>query len=115
MITDEDRYLFDLNGYIVLKGVLTEAQVAECNRIIDEIEDAKRSTKGEEHTKYVEHVLMWGQPFRDLIDHPGVLPYLQEWLDPAVRLDHVYPIFSFAGTPSNQLHGSGAHFNAVAF
>ncbi len=34
-----ERYLFDLNGFIVLKGALSSDEVAGCNCILDEIQD----------------------------------------------------------------------------
>ena len=30
-MTDEERYLFDLQGYLVLRGVLTQEEVGELN------------------------------------------------------------------------------------
>ncbi|MDC9823081.1 hypothetical protein PRN20_04995 [Devosia sp. ZB163] len=45
-LTDMEEYLFDLNGYLVLKGALTPQQVAACNATYDEIEDAAKSIKG---------------------------------------------------------------------
>jgi hypothetical protein len=36
--TEMERYLFDLNGYLILKGALTPGQLAACNATYDEIE-----------------------------------------------------------------------------
>ena len=35
MIDETNRYLFDLNGYLVLRGVLSAAELAEINEIVD--------------------------------------------------------------------------------
>ena len=35
MMTDDELYLFDLNGYIVVEGVLSIDEVARCNEAID--------------------------------------------------------------------------------
>ena len=35
MMTDDELYLFDLNGYIVVEGVLSIDEVAWCNEAID--------------------------------------------------------------------------------
>ena len=32
---EEQKYLFDINGYLVLRGVLSAAEVAEANAAID--------------------------------------------------------------------------------
>ena len=48
---------------------------------------------------------LWGEPFKRLIDHPKILPYLLELLGPHVRLDHDYAIFMEAGPHINGLHG----------
>ena len=35
MVTDRERYFFDLNGYLVLRGALSAGEVAEINTAID--------------------------------------------------------------------------------
>lgn len=32
---DEERYLFDLHGYLVIEGVLSTGEVAELNQLLD--------------------------------------------------------------------------------
>ena len=34
-MNEDERYLFDLNGYLLLRGVLTPEEVAELNSGID--------------------------------------------------------------------------------
>jgi hypothetical protein len=55
--------------------------------------------------------LLWGQPFRDLLDHPRIVPYLCELLDPAVRLDHCYGISMGMGSEGLRLHGGGTPYD----
>ena len=38
MMTDEQRYLFDVQGYIVLKNVVSPETVAAVNQVLDRIE-----------------------------------------------------------------------------
>ena len=38
-VTKTERYLFDLNGFIVLKGALSGEEVDDCNAILDELRD----------------------------------------------------------------------------
>ncbi len=36
--TDLERYLFDLNGYLVLRNALSSEEVAACNRLLDDVD-----------------------------------------------------------------------------
>lgn len=40
-VTPEDRYLFDLRGYHVLRGVLDEAELRRLNELMDANCDAR--------------------------------------------------------------------------
>tara|TARA_B100000700_G_C14722459_1_gene704394 strand:+ start:256 stop:504 length:249 start_codon:yes stop_codon:yes gene_type:complete len=60
-MTDLEKYLFDLRGYMVVEDALTAEEVATLNGIIDErfaeeveMKDSKRHQGG---------YLSWGQPF----------------------------------------------------
>ena len=35
MVSERDKYFFDLKGYLLLKGALSPAEVAEANAAID--------------------------------------------------------------------------------
>ena len=83
-MTGEEKFAVDLEGYLVIKNVLTNDEVAELNAIID-----KGDLQGPPS--------LWGEPFRRLIDHPNILPYLIEMLGPHVRLDHDYALFMEKG------------------
>ena len=38
-MTEEQKYLFDLQGYIVLKDVVPSSAVEACNKSLDRFED----------------------------------------------------------------------------
>ncbi len=38
IMTDREQYLFDLQDFLVLRGVLDEATVLRINKVIDELE-----------------------------------------------------------------------------
>src|SRR5687768_9982935 len=102
-VSDEDRYLFDLQGFVVLKSVLTKEELTALNHLIDQ---QKLPEPGETvQSQRFSGFLTWGQPFRDLLDHPAIVPHLKEWLDPAFRLDHYYGIYMKQGTEGLKLHG----------
>lgn len=91
-MTDEEKFIVDLQGYLVIKDVLTRDEVAEMNQTID-----RGNLNGPPS--------LWGEPFKKLIDHPKILPYLIELLGPYVRLDHDYAIFMDGGESRGGLHG----------
>ncbi len=91
-MTGEEKFTVDLEGYLVIKNVLSDAEVAEMNAIID-----RGNLQGRPS--------LWGEAFKRLIDHPKILPYLIELLGPYVRLDHDYAIFMDKGEGRGGLHG----------
>ena len=45
-----EKYLFDLNGYIIIKNALNKLEVKECNKIIDKLKNLKNGMwKGHVH------------------------------------------------------------------
>ena len=70
---DEQRFLFDLQGFLVVPGVLSAAELAALNAIADE-KVARYSSPVEDWEEH--QCSFWGQPLVDLIDHPKVVPYL---------------------------------------
>lgn len=97
-MTGEEKFQVDLEGYLVIKDVLTKDEVAEMNSFIDKGEMKDRPS-------------LWGKSFKNLIDHPKILPYLIELLGPYVRLDHDYAIIMNKGEKRGGLHGGedGGH------
>jgi len=93
MMTEEEKFIFDLEGYLIIKNILTANEVDEMNQMID---DGDRS--GPPST--------WGEPFKNLIDNSKILPYLLELIGPYVRIDHDYAMFMQSGiSTGGRLHG----------
>jgi Phytanoyl-CoA dioxygenase (PhyH) len=112
-MTDEERYLFDLRGYLVLPQVLNPAEVATLNDLID-TQDLPPPDVSVESQRFG-GFLAWDARFHDLIDHPRVLPTLKEMLGPALRLDHAYGIKMRAGSPGLNLHGGGTPYDPAQY
>jgi Phytanoyl-CoA dioxygenase (PhyH) len=112
-MTDEERYLFDLRGYLVLPQVLGPSEVAALNALIDAQDLAPPDVSVE--SQRFGGFLAWDARFRDLIDHPRLLPYLKEVLGPALRLDHAYGIKMRAGSPGLNLHGGGTPYDPAQY
>ena len=106
-MTEEERFIFDLEGYLVVENVLTADEVSEINRLSDE-----NFPYGTPEAAGEWSLLSWGEPFEKLIDHPRILPYLVELMGDRVRLDHDYAIFMKEGERRGGLHGGtgGTHW-----
>lgn len=104
-MTPEEKFLFDLHGYLVIKNALTPAEVAELNAIADEKFPRQPGVSGTRTSR----VSGWGPPYQALIDHPRIVPYLIELIDSKFRLDHDYCIFMFEGDAGGNLHGGEGH------
>jgi len=122
-LTEEQRYLFDTFGYLVLPGVLTPVQVDELRSTL------KQPTEQFEPVEQSRGPLHWAKVWRDLLDLPGLSPVLEELIgnhglrarfearaeeNPAVtvlptfRLDHVnIHTHVKRGFKGGVLHGGG--------
>ncbi len=128
-----EKYLFDLNGYLVVRNALSAERLAELNAALAGvgIDDLLRRV-GYVHTGFPEGIegnqdpasgpidvemgsmLDWGTPFRDLVDEPAIKPYLVELLQDGYRLDHAYSIFMRSGwrdDVAHSLHGGATPFD----
>ena len=110
MLSDQERFLFDLRGYLVLRGVLPPKQVARMqadlasHRILATTNDPFRSR--------FHGYLDWSDDWRGLIDHARVLPVLRAIIGEKFRLDHTY---GMAMSASGETGGEGLHHEAALF
>lgn len=114
MISDREKYLFDVNGYLVIRNALSAKQVAGINDIID-----RHGYDGRDRTRYgfYKTHLESHAELRELIDLPRIVAYLKAFMGveenvphffamhrrSLVRLDHIYFVFSEAGR-GHELH-----------
>jgi ectoine hydroxylase-related dioxygenase (phytanoyl-CoA dioxygenase family) len=130
-VTDEEKFLFDLRGYLVIDDVLTPEQVCRANEAIDAkqnlVTDRKRGLaassqrlQGAEGKRgFVENPLgferPWCEPFREMLAHPRVIDVFNEILGPAFRLDHGPMLIEMRrGTEGHWMHG-GQTFDPVRY
>lgn len=108
---ENDRYLFDLQGFLVVPDTLTAAQIADLDRLFEQRIQATVAPDANSHR--FNALLDWGKPFRDLIDNPRVTPYLEAVLGPTFRLDHEYGdlIRRGKGPIGTKLHGGAVPFD----
>jgi len=98
--SDLDEYLFDLNGYLLLKGVLSAEEVAQGNALIDTIpRDLPRGgwhgwVQREDHPEHrgvsYQQVFELGGVFERMIDHPRYLNYLMRFVGGHDTHDHYH-------------------------
>ena len=122
-MTDDEKYLFDLNGYLVLTDVLTSEEVDRCNEAIDRHADQLQEREGSltigapalggtSNRKDLGGMLAWErpwcEPFRAMLVHPRVMPYLYVILGKGYRLDHGPGLIAMdKGCEGGTLHGGG--------
>lgn len=103
LFTDEQRYLFDLQGFLVIREALDPATLAELNSAVD-AQDLP--APGDDFAGQVfSEFLTWGPAFRNLLDHPAVHPLLLDLFEKRLRLDRYYGIRMRTGTSGLPLHG----------
>ncbi len=127
---DDWEYLFDLCGYIVIRGVMTPEDVAEANAAVDrhqyELRDNTQHAKGTAFAKQrgeaelavaaprrkdLRHMLGWEPadraPFVKMLAHASLAPYLNVICGRGYRMDHAPTLITQEkGSPSGNLHGS---------
>ena len=101
-MTPEEKFMFDLEGYLLLRSVLTVDEVAELNAVADRVYTDVYSDTGVKRTSTISK---WSRAYQNLIDHPKVVPYLVELVGPKFRIDHDYCIFMRKGGRRGRLHG----------
>jgi len=123
-ISQKEKYLFDLNGFVVVRKALSESELVEISEAIDQqagfVErntDMTRNTKSDSPLRGAGGtrndcggILSWPRPhclpFRKLLAHPKLIPYLNTFLGQGYRLDHSpFLISQSAGSEGFHLHG----------
>jgi ectoine hydroxylase-related dioxygenase (phytanoyl-CoA dioxygenase family) len=121
-MSDRERYLFDLQGFIVIKGMLSAAEVKALNEALDANHDKRKDDTnssapgplaGEHKRGLYQNMLTWEKPgclpFRNLLTHRKIIPYLNTLLGRGWKLDHNLFIYTAKkGTEGLGLHGHGA-------
>ncbi len=113
---ETEKYLFDLNGYIVIENVLGADELTLLNVIFDRQErprDSVLMSYGGGSTTGP-GFLAWGQPFVDLLDHPAILPVLRFRLGDCFRLDRLYAIAMSSGMSRGVMHSDYGASSTIA-
>ena len=123
-MTEDEKYLFDLEGFLILKQVLRPEEVGRCNEAIDhhaetffetarELEGKSKVLGGKAKQKWMDGMLAWErpwcEPFRDMLVHPRIQPYLVELLEAGYRLDHGPLLIAMTMDEGGHYFHGGAH------
>ncbi|MBO3457150.1 phytanoyl-CoA dioxygenase family protein [Aetokthonos hydrillicola Thurmond2011] len=115
-MTELERYLFDLQGFLVLENALSSAQIAAINQVLDK-QIAKVDQPFKPWVRF-DGLLNWGTEFRNLIDNPRITPYLEALLGSRFRLDHDYVHIlrqGSSGPIGSILHGGGTPYDPCQY
>lgn len=110
-VNEHERYLFDLQGYLVVPDALSSETIAELNTAMDaHIAD---DTGPDMRTHRFGNILEWGSSYRDLIDNPRISPYVEQLVGTQFRLDHDYAdvIRTGKGPIGTVLHGGSTPYD----
>jgi hypothetical protein len=112
-LTDHERYLFDVRGYVVRRGVLSANEVDALNTAVDLLSLPEPGAPIQ--TQRFSRHLSSARCFRDLIDHAAVFEPVLELCGEYVRLDHAYGIVMNPGQTGLGLHGGGTPHDPAQF
>jgi hypothetical protein len=85
-MTEEQKFLFDLKGWILLPSVLSGAEVAACKAHLRAIGDDPPTLPEHERNSY-------SGPCQELLDHPAILPVLREIISPDLSAEWTEPTY----------------------
>ncbi|MBT3606114.1 MAG: hypothetical protein HN521_23845, partial [Candidatus Latescibacteria bacterium] len=121
-MTDTDKYLFDVHGYLVIKNVLSAEELATANAAIDHYADhiqirpndlARKSDnlKGTTGRGDLGGMLTWDKPYcdiyRDMMVNTKLTPHLDTLLGPGFRLEAMSIITMDEGAEGFWFHEGG--------
>lgn len=108
-MNNRQKYLFDLQGFLLVEGVLS---LADCDAAIEKI---KARAKPMEKTpdgyaangtwESASGLYEAGEPFIKLIDQPKITEVLAEIIGPALRCESCYSFVRHKGCPPFEMHG----------
>ena len=119
-MNEQERFVFDTQGCIVVPDLLSQGEV---DRLVAGFPRDNRGAVVLEAPDDNSHhdILNFDEPlFRELINHPGILPYLKALLtDPeadfpghnSIVLEYEYTMYLRPGVPGPTFHNGGAPHN----
>lgn len=109
-LTDEQRWFFDTQGYLVIENALTPDELVRIRRAADAAEVRWRADESlpgyrRDDLEQVLGIMEYDPLLADLLEHPRIFPIVRELLGPSVMmLDHDYFITPLGATIPNGWH-----------
>jgi ectoine hydroxylase-related dioxygenase (phytanoyl-CoA dioxygenase family) len=112
-MSDDERYRFDLNGYLVRRGALRSTELAALNAAVDALHlpPADNTIQSQ---RFAGH-LASSPTFCALLDHDAIWDVIVELCGSSLRLDHCYGIVMAPGTSGLDLHGGAIPFDPAQY
>ena len=123
-MTDDEKYLFDLNGYIVVEGVLDSDELAAANAAVaaradtigirsreHSLSGGSPALEGTHGRGQLSGMLTWPEPdchpFRSALANPRLVLYMHAILGKGFRVDHQMLLLTMdKGAEGHTFHGS---------
>jgi len=104
-VTAQQLYLYDLQGFLVIRGALENNHLNELRRSVRH----QFSLAGRESTSLLDISFdeYWGRCWPRLIDNPSVFPLLLHIFDGRPKLDHAFTVRATFGNKAGRLHHQG--------
>ena len=99
-MTDEERFRFDLSGFLVRPAILAPEEIAA---IVDQVNHIKHNPE----RLPLSHRETPGGPSSVLIDHPKVIDVLHDLIGPDIRLENSFSVWREQGEAHGKLHSGG--------
>eukprot|EP00854_Cymbomonas_tetramitiformis_P027460 gene27460-33864_t len=87
-MTPAEKYLFDLNGYVVVKNVLTPEELGLCNKKSSAL-GGDGSTGRADLGGLLEWPIAESKTFRSILNHERLMPYYNALCGEGYRMDHM--------------------------
>ena len=113
-MTEHERFLFDLQGFLEIPDALSPTDVQSLNEILDS-KCSEEMPQDASSCRFMGDLISWGDPYRNLIDCETLLPYLDAILGQQYRLDHDY-LDVIRGTKEpigSSLHGGQTSYDST--
>lgn len=126
-MTDDQKFVFDLTGYLVVKDALTSDEVGRCNEAVEQhmdglvvanpervLSEESKTLAGPAKQYYLDKCLEWErpwcEPFREILVNPHIESCLNVILQKGYRLDGsgATLVVADSGAEGLVLHGGGA-------
>lgn len=98
-----ERFLFDLNGFIIVRGAVAPAHVAACNASLDRLQHLRQGdwaghvhghTYGGREGLNLQQIYEGGTCWEDLIDHPAWIERVRTFVGGEGTFDYLHgPLF----------------------